>query len=76
MAASQEVDVLFKDICRHHKAKAERIEDYHPHRLFKSAFLNMSQAPHSVAFLNMSQAPHSVAPHSVTKTMAARSARF
>jgi hypothetical protein len=64
MTASQEVDVLFKDICRHHKAKAERIEDYHPHRLFKSAFLNMSQAPHSVA------------PHSVTKTMAARSARF
>ncbi|HJX66898.1 MAG TPA: hypothetical protein VJ860_23450 [Polyangia bacterium] len=28
MAASQEVDVLFKAICRHDKAKAERIEDY------------------------------------------------
>jgi len=29
MAASQEVDVLFKAICRHHEAKADRIEDYH-----------------------------------------------
>jgi len=28
MAASQEVDVLFKAICRHHKAKAESIGDY------------------------------------------------
>ena len=25
MAASQEVDVLFKAICRHHKAKAEKM---------------------------------------------------
>jgi Cellulose binding domain. len=29
MAASQEVDVLFKAICRHHKARAERIGDYY-----------------------------------------------
>jgi hypothetical protein len=28
MAASQEVDVLLKAICRHHKAKAESIGDY------------------------------------------------